>query len=99
LTAPGSAVLATVTGKLRLFVATIVLTVNGETQISFTFGDSGSSGPIYLGGTSQPMGIVIAMGNSPAPCGRGNLTITATDPGGVKPSVGGFATCFVEEVE
>jgi hypothetical protein len=97
LTAPGSAVLATVAGKLRLFVATIVLTVTGETQISFTFGNAGSSGPIYLGGESQPMGIVIAMGNSPAPCGSGNLTITATDPTDGTPSIGGFATCFAEE--
>ncbi len=97
LTAPGSLVLATVTGNLRLFVATIVLSVTGETQISFSFGNAGSSGPIYLGGENQPMGIVIAMGNSPAPCGSGNLVISATDPQENNPSVGGFATCFVEE--
>lgn len=97
LTAPGSATLATVSGNLRLFVATIVITVTGETVITITFGTAGSSGPIYLGGTDQPMGIVIAMGNSPAPCGSGPLTITATDPGGVEPSIGGFATCFAEE--
>jgi hypothetical protein len=97
LTAPGSATLATVTGKLRLFVATIVLTVTGETAISFQFGNAGSSGPIYLGGENQPMGIVIAMGNSPAPCGEGSLSISATDPNDETPSVGGFATCFAEE--
>lgn len=98
LTAPGSQILATVAGNLRLFVATIVLTVTGETQITFTFGNAGSSGPIYLGGEGQPMGIVIAMGSSPAPCGSGDLSISATDPGGVLPSIGGFATCFAEEV-
>jgi len=97
LSAPTSQVLATVSGRLRLFVATIVITVTGETQISFTFGEAGSSGPIYLGGTDQPMGMVVAMGNSPTPCGRGSLLITATDPTGVKPSIGGWATCFVEE--
>ena len=97
LTAPGSAVLATVSGNLRLFVATIVLTVTGETVITFTFGNAGSSGPIYLGGENQPMGMVVAMGNSPAPCGPGNLTISATDPGDGTPSVGGWATCFAEE--
>lgn len=96
-TAPGSRVLATVSGSLRLFVATIAITVTGETQISFLFGNAGSSGPIYLGGEGQPMGIVIAMGNSPAPCGSGNLSISATDPGGINPSIGGWATCFVEE--
>jgi hypothetical protein len=97
LTAPQSQVLATVTGKLRLYVATIVITVTGETIITIGFGNAGSSGPIFLGGTDQPMGIVIAMGNSPAPCGSAPLTITATDPTLVNPSIGGWATCFVEE--
>ena len=92
--APGSQILATAQGALKLFVSTIVLTVTGETQITITFGNAGSSGPIFLGGTDQPMGIVIAMGNSPAPCGAGPLTITATDPGAANPSIGGFATCF-----
>jgi hypothetical protein len=96
LTAPGSQVLATVTGNLRLYVATIVLTVTGQTQITINFGGAGSSGLISLGGTGQPMGMVIAMGNSPAPCAGGNLVITTTDPGGTTPSIGGFATCFVE---
>jgi len=97
LTTPGSAILATVSGKLRLYVATIVITVTGETVITISFGNAGSSGPIYLGGENQPMGIVIAMGNSPAPCGSGPLTITATDPTDGTPSIGGFATCFAEE--
>jgi len=97
LTAPGSKTLATVTGKLHLWVATIVLTVTGETVITITFGKAGSSGPIYLGGDQQPMGIVIAMGNSPAPCADGNLVISATDPTAVNPQIGGWATCFAEE--
>jgi len=96
LTAPGSKVLAAVAGNLRLYVATIVLTVTGQTQITFSFGSAGSSGPISLGGTGQPMGMVIAMGNSPAPCGAGQFVIAATDPGGTTPSIGGFATCFAE---
>lgn len=100
LTAPESQVLATVTGKLRLYVPVIVITVTGETVITFTFGNAGSSGPIYLGGENQPMGMVIAMGNSPAPCGNGSLEISATDPNDEAPSVGGWATCFaVEEKE
>ena len=91
---PGSATLATLHGNLRLFVSVIVITVTGETAITITFGNAGSSGPIYLGGENQPMGMVIAMGNSPAPCGDGSLSISATDPGGVFPSIGGWATCF-----
>lgn len=98
--APGSQVLATVSGKLRLYVSVIVITVTGETVITFTFGNAGSSGPIYLGGTSQPMGMVVAMGNSPAPCGNGSLVISATDPLALTPLIGGWATCFaVEEKE
>jgi len=97
LTAPATQTLATVVGELRLWVATIVITVTGETAITITFGNAGESGPIYLGGENQPMGIVIAMGHSPAPCGDGNLVITATDPGAINPLVGGWATCFAEE--
>lgn len=97
LVAPASAVLATVSGELRLWVATIVLTVTGKTRVSFTFGNAGSSGPIFLGGVDEPKGIVIAMGQSPAPCGSGNLVISATDPDETGPLVGGWATCFAEE--
>jgi len=97
LVAPATQTLASVTGALRLWVATIVITVTGETAITITFGNAGASGPIYLGGENQPMGIVIAMGHSPAPCGDGNLVIAATDPGAVNPLVGGWATCFAEE--
>ena len=92
--APGSKILAMVHGNLRLFVATIVITVTGATKITITFGTAGASGPIYLGDTGQPMGMVIAMGNSPAPCGNGSLSISATDPNNENPSIGGFATCF-----
>lgn len=94
---PGSQTLATVSGDLRLYVATIVLTVTGETQITIRFGKYGSSGPIFLGGEGQPMGLVAAMGNSPAPCGVGDLTIEATGDPGNPVSIGGFATCFVEQ--
>jgi hypothetical protein len=97
LTAPGSKVLANVSGNLRLYVATIVLTVTGPVAITFGFGTAGSSGPIYLGGDNQPFGIVIAMGNSPAPCGSGSLTISAADLFATNPSIGGFATVFVEQ--
>jgi hypothetical protein len=99
LIAPGSQTIATVTGNLRLYVATIVITVTGAVAITIVFGNAGSSGPIFLGDTGQPMGIVIAMGNSPAPCGGGSLSISATDISGINPSIGGFATCFVEEIE
>lgn len=92
--APGSQTLATVSGRLRLYVSTIVITVTGETVVTISFGTAGSSGPIFLGGADQPRGFVIAMGNSPAPCGQGPLKISATDPGGVNPLIGGFATCF-----
>jgi hypothetical protein len=98
LTAPGSQTLAVISGHLSLYVATIVITVTAATEITINFGTSGSSGPIYLGDVDQPMGMVIAMGNSPAPCGKGPLSIEATDVNGDNPSIGGFATCFVEEI-
>jgi hypothetical protein len=97
LTAPGSQTLATVSGNLLLYVATIVITVTAATVIKIHFGNAGSSGPVHLGDTNQPMGMVVAMGNSPAPCGSGPLSISATDPNNETPSIGGWATCFVEK--
>lgn len=97
LVGPGSQVVATVTGNLKLYVATIVITVTGATQITISFGTAGTSGPIFLGGEGQPMGFVAAMGNSPAPCGSGPLTITATGDPLAPIDIGGWATCFVEQ--
>jgi hypothetical protein len=98
LTAPGSQILATAGGTLKLYVATIVITVTAATVITIHFGNAGSSGPISLGDTGQPMGIVIATGNAPAPCGGGPLSISATDVWGDNAIIGGFATCFVEQI-
>lgn len=97
LTGPGSQVLATVGGTLRLYVATIVITVTGATQITIGFGTAGQSGPIFLGAEGQPMGFVAAMGNSPAPCGSGPLSITATGDPLAPIDIGGWATCFIEQ--
>jgi hypothetical protein len=41
------------------------------------------------------MGIVIAMGNSPAPCGSGGLSISAEDIYGDNPFIGGYATYYL----
>jgi hypothetical protein len=96
LTAPGSQLIIGAPSRGSLYIATIVLTVTDATAITIYFGRAGSSGPIYLGDTEQPKGIVIAMGNSPAPCGSGGLSIGASDIAGVNPSIGGFATGFIE---
>jgi len=85
----------TIVGKspsYNVFVANIVLTVSAETIISFYFGVFGSSGPIMLGGEGQPMGMVIAMGNSPAPCGEGGFSITSS----LAVTVGGFVSFFYQ---
>ena len=90
---PATQVIATGKADNRLWVATIVLTVSGETTITFTFGTMGISGTMNLGGTDEPKGIVIAMGNSPASCGMGGFSIYSSGPG---ISVGGFVTFFLE---
>ena len=97
LTAPGSQTVKEAPAKGKLYIPTIVITVTGATAITISFGGAGASGPIHLGDTNQPMGIVIAMGNSPAPCGTGGLSISATDPNAETPSIGGFATYYIEE--
>ncbi len=75
----------------NVFVAAIVLTVDGETNVSFSFGVFGSSGSIKLGGEGQPMGMVIAMGNSPASCGKSGFSVTSSGAG---VSIGGFVSYY-----
>lgn len=93
LSTAGTQVVVATPGRFTLFIATIVLVVSDETNISFGFGVFGSSGPMYLGGGVQPSGMVIAMGDSPAPCGVSGFTITS-DGNGV--TVGGFVTYYLE---
>lgn len=78
----------------RSYVTTIVLTVSGETNIIFGMGVFGESGAMDFGGTNEPMGIVIAMGNSPLPCGDGGFTI---DSDGVGVRVRGFISYYYEK--
>jgi hypothetical protein len=97
LTSPGSQLVITARGDYSLYVAAIVLTVSDECDISFTFGSAGSSGPMNFGGDGEPKAIVIAMGNSPAPCGSGSFMVTAssTDP----VNIGGFVSYFLWKKE
>jgi hypothetical protein len=93
LTSPGSQFVITAKSDFQLYIATIVLTVTGECTITFAFGSAGSGGAMNFGGEGQPMGIVIAMGNSPAPCGYGSFMVTATSDEAV--SIGGFVSYFM----
>lgn len=76
----------------RTYIATIVLTVSGEVNITFMFGPFPQSGAMDFGGENEPRGMVISTGNSPIPCGGGGFKI-ATD---VDVHVGGFITYFYE---
>jgi len=80
-----------------LYISTIVLTVSGECDITFSFGIAGSSGPMNFGGDDEPRGMVIAMGNSPAPCGGGSFMITASSTEAV--SIGGFVSYYLWKKE
>ena len=93
LTGAGTQIVVPTPGKFTLFIATIVLTVSDETDVSFGFGVFGSSGALDLGGADEPRGIVVAMGDSPAPCGKGGFTVTSTGSG---VAVGGFVTYYLE---
>ena len=97
LTSPGSQFVITAKSDFMLYIATIVLTVTGECTITFAFGSAGSGGAMNFGGEGQPMGIVIAMGNSPAPCGYGSFMVTATSNDPV--SIGGFVSYFLWKKE
>jgi len=78
-----------------LYIATIVLTVSGETNITLAFGAFGNSGAMDFGGDGEPRGIVIAMGNSPTSCGTGSFQITSSEA----VHVGGFISYFREAVK
>ena len=88
----GSQFVVSARSDYTLYIGAIVLTVSGETNITFGFGVHGSSGSMDLGGSDEPRGIVIAMGNSPAPCGSGSFTVTSD---GADAAVGGFVTYFL----
>ena len=94
LSAAGTQIVVPTPGRFTLFIASIVLTVSDETNISFGFGVFGSSGSMDLGGENEPRGIVIAMGDSPAPCGQGGFTVTSD---GAAVAVGGFVTYYLEK--
>ena len=93
LTSPGSQFVITARGDYQLFIGAIVLTVSGECNITFFFGSAGQSGPMDLGGADEPRGMVIAMGNAPAPCGTGSFMVTATSDEAV--NIGGFVSYFL----
>ena len=76
----------------RTYIATIVLTVGGEVNITFTFGSVPPSGTMDFGGENEPRGMVISTGNSPIPCGGGGFKITTS----ASVHVGGFITYFYE---
>jgi hypothetical protein len=75
----------------KTFVSAIVLTVSGETTVSFWFGQFGQSGLMNLGGENEPRGIVISMADSPAPCGDGGFAVYSS---GAMISVGGFVVYY-----
>lgn len=93
LSTAGTQIVIQTTSQFTLYIASIVLTVSDETNITFGFGVFGSSGALLMGGADHPGGIVIAMGASPAPCGKSGFTITS-DGSGV--AVGGFVTYYLE---
>ena len=77
------------------FVTAIIISVTDETDIFFSFGSSGATGSLSLGGTDEPRAMVISMGDSPTPIGPGPLLITSS---GTDASVGGWVV-YTQEKE
>lgn len=97
LSSPGSQMVITARGDFSLYIATIVLTVSGECDISFTFGSMGSTGSMNFGGENEPRGMVIATGNSPTPCGSGTFMITASSDDAQ--TIGGYVSYYLWKKE
>src|SRR3972149_618136 len=89
----GTHVVIPQTPAYRVYIATIVLTVSGETNITFEMVTFGLSGSMDFGGDNEPRGMVIAMGESPMPCGSGGFKII-TDGAGIH--VGGLMVYYYE---
>lgn len=96
LSGPGIQTVIPGRANLLTYIATIVLTVSDETDIQFGFGIFGNSGLMNFGGESEPRGIVIAMGNSPAACGNKAFTVYSN---GEDAAVGGFVSYYQESVK
>jgi len=93
--AAGTKIILLPNPNFYLYIATIVLTVSGETNITLAFGVFGNTGAMDFGGDGEPRGIVIAMGNSPTSCGTGSFQITSSEA----VHVGGFVSYFRETVK
>jgi hypothetical protein len=78
----------------RTYIATIVFTVSDETNITFNIGVYGPTGPMDFGGESEPRGIVMAMADSPIPCGDRGFSITSD---GEDVLVSGFIVYYYEK--
>lgn len=85
-------------GNYNTYVACIVIVVNGPCSVSFGFGTMGASGVMELGDTDEPRGMVISMGDSPAPCGQGGFSVHAI-PDDQETGVGGFVVYYVEKTQ
>lgn len=89
--APGSQTIVSGHTTAKTYIHSIFLIVSGDTTITLNFGSYATSGPMNFGGTDEPRGISIPMGEAPASCGRGGLGITATGNILEPKIVGGFA--------
>ncbi|MBM4338983.1 MAG: hypothetical protein FJ110_05530 [Deltaproteobacteria bacterium] len=96
LSAAGSKIIVQGNRGFRTFITMIAFTVGGETDITFTFGTRGVSGPMSFGGIDEPRGMVIPFGDAPADCGQGAFKITST---GVGVSVNGLVNFYTEPDE
>lgn len=78
----------------KTYISTIVFTVSGKTSVTFNIGNFGPSGTMKFGDEDEPRGMVIAMGNSPMPCGYQGFSIQ-TDGAGIELS--GFIVYYYEQ--
>lgn len=92
---PGTNEVIKVRSQYKIFIAAIILSVSNKTSITFRFGAFGLSGPMGFGDTDQPRAVVMAMGDSPVPCGEGPFHVISD---GASASVGGFVV-YTEEKE
>ena len=65
-------IIITGTAGKRICVSAIVLVVGGETNLTLYDASTAISGPMDLGGSSEPRGMVIPLGITPLELGFGN---------------------------
>lgn len=80
------------------YLVSLVIVVDGETDISLRLSGTAITGPMSFGGSDEPRGITINFGEGPIPCGNQIMSLYS-DPPTPPVQVSGLAIYYTEPSE